>query len=101
MLTKHGLQLTGQTPDGVYVEICELKDHPWYLGCQFHPEFKSRPINAHPMFRGLVAAAVERAQVSRPKEMAEESETLANNSDGENGNHHVTLDDIRRSIIQP
>ncbi len=37
VLTAHGLRLTGQTPDGVYVEICELPDHPWYLGCQFHP----------------------------------------------------------------
>ena len=37
MLTEHGLRLTGQTPDGVYVEICELPDHPWFLGCQFHP----------------------------------------------------------------
>ncbi|MBD4034114.1 CTP synthetase, partial [Xanthomonas citri pv. citri] len=44
VLTSHGLRLTGQTPDGVYVEICELRDHPWYLGCQFHPEFKSKPM---------------------------------------------------------
>ena len=43
-LVAHGLRLTGQTPDGVYVEICELPDHPWCLGCQFHPEFKSKPL---------------------------------------------------------
>ena len=45
-----GLRLTGETPDGVYVEICELAvDHPWYLGCQFHPEFKSKPLEPHPL----------------------------------------------------
>jgi CTP synthase len=59
VLTKNGLQLTGQTPDGVYVEICELKDHPWYLGCQFHPEFKSKPLEPHPLFTAFVGAAIE------------------------------------------
>ena len=49
-LKEHGLRLAGETPDGVYVEICELADHPWYLGCQFHPEFKSRPLEPHPLF---------------------------------------------------
>jgi CTP synthase len=57
VLTRHGLKLTGQTPDGVYVEICELADHPWYLGCQFHPEFKSKPMEPHPLFRSFIAAA--------------------------------------------
>jgi CTP synthase len=58
-LTSHGLKLTGQTPDGMYVEICELEDHPWYLGCQFHPEFKSKPLEPHPLFRAFVGAAIE------------------------------------------
>jgi CTP synthase len=57
LLRHHGLRLTGQTPDGVYVEICELKDHPWYLGCQFHPEFKSKPMEPHPLFRAFIGAA--------------------------------------------
>src|SRR3954467_2638443 len=62
-LKKHGLRLTGETPDGVYVEICELADHPWYLGCQFHPEFKSTPLEPHPLFRAFIGAALEhRAQ---------------------------------------
>jgi CTP synthase len=61
-LRQHGLQLTGQTPDGVYVEICELKDHPWYLGCQFHPEFKSKPLEPHPLFRSFIGAALEYRQ---------------------------------------
>ncbi|MGQ9635619.1 MAG: CTP synthase [Bryobacteraceae bacterium] len=59
VLTQHGLRLTGRSPDGVYVEICELPDHPWYLGCQFHPEFKSRPLEPHPLFKAFIAAAAE------------------------------------------
>jgi CTP synthase len=58
ILTEHGLRLTGQTPDGVYVEICELADHPWYLGCQFHPEFKSKPLEPHPLFTAFLGAAI-------------------------------------------
>ncbi|MBC8167890.1 MAG: CTP synthase, partial [Bryobacteraceae bacterium] len=58
ILTEHGLRLTGQTPDGMYVEICELPGHPWYLGCQFHPEFKSKPLEPHPLFRAFIGAAV-------------------------------------------
>ena len=59
ILKEHGLRLTGETPDGVYVEICELPDHPWYLGCQFHPEFKSKPLEPHPLFRAFIGAALE------------------------------------------
>jgi CTP synthase len=70
-LKKHGLKLTGETPDGVYVEICELADHPWYLGCQFHPEFKSKPLEPHPLFRAFIGAALEerdrRRNLSRPE----------------------------------
>jgi CTP synthase len=57
VLTANGLRLTGQTPDGMYVEICEIADHPWYLGCQFHPEFKSKPLEPHPLFRAFIGAA--------------------------------------------
>ncbi|MGE5569668.1 MAG: CTP synthase [Rhodospirillales bacterium] len=59
VLTKHGLRITGQTPDGVYVEICEYSNHPWGLGCQFHPEFKSKPLEPHPLFRSFIQAALE------------------------------------------
>ncbi|MBK9169287.1 MAG: CTP synthase [Bryobacterales bacterium] len=59
LLTGAGLRITGQTPDGTYVEVCELADHPWFLGCQFHPEFKSKPMEPHPLFRSFVAAAYE------------------------------------------
>jgi len=58
VLTERGLCLTGQTPDGTYVEICEIRDHPWYLGCQFHPEFKSKPMEPHPLFRAFIGAAL-------------------------------------------
>jgi CTP synthase len=56
-LTSHGLKITGETKDGTYVEICEIEDHPWYLGCQFHPEFKSKPLEPHPLFSSFVGAA--------------------------------------------
>ena len=59
VLKQHGLHLTGQTPDGTYVEICELPDHPWYLGCQFHPEFKSKPMEPHPLFAAFIGAAYQ------------------------------------------
>jgi CTP synthase len=58
-LVAHGLDLTGVTPDGTYVEIVEIRDHPWFLGCQFHPEFKSRPLEPHPLFTAFVSAAYQ------------------------------------------
>jgi len=58
-LTDAGLRITGETPDRTYVEICELEDHPWYLGCQFHPEFKSKPMEPHPLFQAFIGAAYE------------------------------------------
>ncbi|MDO8461870.1 MAG: CTP synthase [Deltaproteobacteria bacterium] len=62
-LTQKGLVISGICPDGNLVEIVELKKHPWFLGCQFHPEFKSRPMHPHPLFASFIkAAAVNRAQ---------------------------------------
>ena len=54
-----GMLLSGLSPDGSLVEIIELKDHPWFLGCQFHPEFKSRPMECHPLFKGFIKAALQ------------------------------------------
>lgn len=54
-----GLRVTGETPDGTYVEICEVADHPWFLGCQFHPEFKSKPMEPHPLFKAFIGASYE------------------------------------------
>jgi len=59
-LEKAGLVIAGTSPDGSLVEIVELADHPWFVAVQFHPEFKSKPTAAHPLFAGLVAAAVAR-----------------------------------------
>jgi CTP synthase len=56
VLTAAGFRITGRTPDGVYVEIIEAPDHPWFLGCQFHPEFKSKPLAPHPLFAAFVGA---------------------------------------------
>jgi CTP synthase len=58
MFSAKGMVLSGLSPDGNLVEIMELKDHPWFLGCQFHPEFKSRPMAGHPLFRGFIEAAL-------------------------------------------
>ena len=65
VLKQHGLKLTGETPDGVYVEICELADHPWFFGCQYHPEFTSNPRRGHPLFIAFVNAALERHRATR------------------------------------
>jgi CTP synthase len=58
MLETAGMMLSGQSPDGRLVEIVELRDHPWYVASQFHPEFKSRPDRPHPLFNGFVAACI-------------------------------------------
>ncbi|SMC75784.1 CTP synthase [Desulfocicer vacuolatum DSM 3385] len=57
-----GLVISGTSPDGELVEIVELKDHPWFLGCQFHPEFKSKPANPHPLFREFIKASLKNAK---------------------------------------
>ncbi len=59
VLTGAGLRLTGTTPDATYVEIVELPEHPFFLGCQFHPEFKSKPLEPHPLFRDFVGASYQ------------------------------------------
>ena len=53
---------SGQSPDGSLVEIGELRDHPFMIGSQFHPEFKTRPDRPHPLFRGFIGAAVDRSE---------------------------------------
>ncbi|TFG36035.1 MAG: CTP synthase [Nitrospirales bacterium] len=58
ILTRHGLKISGLSPDGELVEMVEIEDHPWFLGCQFHPEFKSRPTDPHPLFRAFIGAAL-------------------------------------------
>ncbi len=57
VLEEHGLRLSAHSPDGSLVEVIELPDHPWFLGCQYHPELKSRPTRPHPLFAGFIGAA--------------------------------------------
>lgn len=59
LLEENGMVVSGASPDNNLVEIVELKDHPWFLGCQFHPEFKSKPMTPHPLFRDFIKAALE------------------------------------------
>jgi len=56
-LSRAGLVLAGTSPDGRLVEVIEVEDHPWFVGCQYHPEFRSRPFAPHPLFRDFIAAA--------------------------------------------
>ena len=64
-LTAGGLRISGSTPDGTYVEMVELPDHPHFIGCQFHPEFKSKPLEPHPLFKTFVGAAYEQGTKRR------------------------------------
>ena len=62
ILQQHGLVLSGVSPDGRIVETVEVPENDFYIGVQYHPEFKSRPNKAHPLFTGLIAAALNRAE---------------------------------------
>jgi len=75
-LTDAGFRITGRTPDGTYVEIIEIPDHPWFLGCQFHPEFKSKPLAPHPLFAAFVHASLENRR-----------QRLAHNADAQSKSH--------------
>jgi CTP synthase len=59
LFVEHGMKLSGLSPDGQLVEVIELAEHPWYIGCQFHPELQSRPTRPHPLFAGFIAAAAK------------------------------------------
>ena len=59
IVTRLGMKISGASPDGELVEIIEIQDHPWFLGCQFHPEFKSRPTEPHPLFKAFIGAALK------------------------------------------
>ena len=72
IITSRGMRISGETPDGTYVEICELPEHPWFLGCQFHPEFKSKPLEPHPLFEKFVGASYVRRRQRLAEEQAQE-----------------------------
>ncbi len=67
ILRKVGLEFSGVSPDKELVEIVELKDHPWFLGCQFHPEFRSKPMDPHPLFREFIRASLRREKRKHEK----------------------------------
>jgi CTP synthase len=72
-LVEHGLTVSGLSPDGKFVEMVELTDHPWFLGCQFHPEYKSKPTEPHPLFVSYIAAALaekQRREAERERDRA-------------------------------
>jgi CTP synthase len=71
----HGLVFSGKSPDGKFIEIVELPDHPWFLGCQFHPEFKSKPLDPHPLFVSFIQAAYQHR--IRDEASADHEETAA------------------------
>ena len=80
-LTAAGLRISGRTPDEVYVEIVEVPEHPWFLGCQFHPEFKSAPLKPHPLFAAFIGAARQHGRSagreSAPARASRSSQPLA------------------------
>jgi CTP synthase len=73
-LTAGGLRISGSTPDGTYVEMVELPNHPHFIGCQFHPEFKSKPLEPHPLFKRFIGAAYESGQKRRAEKTASDVE---------------------------
>jgi CTP synthase len=112
VLADAGLTLSGTSPDERLVEVIELTDHPYFIACQFHPEFKSRPTRAHPLFRGIVEAAVARqkaeapaeippvpreAKDTKPARMASGNGSPFGSADDE-GLLDLTLDDIRQRV---
>jgi CTP synthase len=73
LLTGAGLSITGTTPDSTYVEIVEIPGHPFFLGCQFHPEFKSKPLEPHPLFRSFITASYQNRLRSHSKSVNQDS----------------------------
>jgi CTP synthase len=73
-LTAGGLKISGSTPDGTYVEIVEIPGHPFFIGCQFHPEFKSKPLEPHPLFKAFVGASYANGQKRKEQKEAAEVE---------------------------
>jgi CTP synthase len=81
IMASYGMKFAGNSPDRNFVEIVELPDHPWFLGCQFHPELKSKPFQPHPLFGSFVAAAyrfkAQREHAEAKKKATAKSESPA------------------------
>jgi CTP synthase len=76
VLEKNGLKISGMSPDKQLVEIIEIKNHPWFFACQFHPEFKSRPLEPHPVFKAFIAAAYKGKKLFLPQPSIEKMEVF-------------------------
>jgi len=63
-LEQLGLKVAGRSVDGTLVEMIEIEDHPWFVACQFHPEFTSSPLKSHPLFKGFIEAAISQSEKS-------------------------------------
>jgi len=77
LFEEKGLVVSGKSPDRIFVEVVELPDHPWFLACQFHPEFKSKPYDPHPIFKSFIAAAVEYHKTREHEDEVEVDDTAA------------------------
>lgn len=78
-LAENGLIFSGKSPDGKFVEMLELADHPWFLGCQFHPELKSKPLEPHPLFASFIQAAYNHRIRDEVGEQKQEQEAMSAN----------------------
>jgi len=67
----HGLKIVGASPDGNFVEVVEVEGHPWFVGCQFHPEFKSKPLTSHPLFKAFIQASYAHRRARRDQPATE------------------------------
>ncbi len=76
-LCDEGMVISGRSPDGKFVEIMEVADHPWFLAVQFHPEFKSKPLSPHPLFAGFVEASYKHTQERLTRRIAPSAITTA------------------------
>ncbi|MBT3219013.1 MAG: CTP synthase [Proteobacteria bacterium] len=80
-LQEGGLIISGWSPDRMLAEVVELKDHPWFLACQFHPEFKSRPLQPHPLFASFIKSVVEQKQLKKRKEHLKDTMSSAGSTE--------------------
>src|SRR2546429_9970833 len=74
VLAEYGMRCSGLSPAGSLVEMIELPDHPWFIGCQFHPELKARPTRPHPLFAGFIGAARQHRHMGARPEVGRRSE---------------------------
>jgi len=82
-LVAHGLKIVGVSPDNNFVEVVEVEGHPWFVGCQFHPEFKSKPLTSQPLFKAFIQAAyVHRGQKVGSRKLKSEIVKPAENAVG-------------------